>query len=92
VPGDPVLQVKDRDVATTGEYRGHRRMTLTYAAIDRARTLLWLVPGETKAAMVPRLLAADASIPAGRVSQQRAVVVTDRAAAKNLQRQDLKPR
>ena len=30
VPGDPVLEVTDRDVAATGAYQGHRRMTLTY--------------------------------------------------------------
>ena len=30
VPGDPVLDVRDRPVAVVGDYRGHRRMTLTY--------------------------------------------------------------
>ena len=38
VPGDPVLEVDDRDVALTGIYMGRRRMTLTYPALDaRAR-------------------------------------------------------
>ncbi|MGZ4150605.1 MAG: 6-phosphogluconolactonase, partial [Actinomycetota bacterium] len=46
VPGDPVLEVDDRDVALTGAYRGRRRMTLTYRALDRAREALWLVTGE----------------------------------------------
>ena len=36
VPGDPVLEVADRDVALTGPYRGRPRMTLTYPALDRA--------------------------------------------------------
>ena len=30
VPGDPVLDVTDADVALTGVYQGRRRMTLTY--------------------------------------------------------------
>src|SRR5262249_19256396 len=30
VPNDPVLEVNDRDVALTGIYQNHRRMTLTY--------------------------------------------------------------
>src|SRR5262249_37278891 len=30
VPGDPVLDVTDADVAPTGIYQGRRRMTLTY--------------------------------------------------------------
>ena len=48
VPGDPVLDVTDRDVAVTGEYQGRRRMTLTYPVLDRAAQILWLVTGEDK--------------------------------------------
>ncbi len=36
VPGDPVLEVMDADVAITGAYQGRRRLTLTYPALDRA--------------------------------------------------------
>jgi 6-phosphogluconolactonase len=81
VPGDPVLDVADRDVALTGVYLQRRRMTLTYRMLDRSRRILWLVTGADKAAMLPRLLAADRSIPAGRVDQARALVLADRAAA-----------
>lgn len=81
VPGDPVLDVTDADVAVTGVYQGRRRMTLTYPALDRARKILWLVTGEDKAAMLQRLVRADRSIPAGRVSQKAALVLADRAAA-----------
>ena len=81
VPGDPVLEVADRDVALTGVYRGRRRMTLTYPALDRARRVLWVVTGADKAAMLSRLRAADPSIPAGRVRQERALLLADRAAA-----------
>ena len=81
VPDDPVLDVTDRDVAVTGEYRGLRRMTLTYRVLDRSRRVLWLIDGEDKAPMVPRLMAGDASIPAGRVATAEQLVVVDAAAA-----------
>jgi 6-phosphogluconolactonase len=81
VPDDPVLNVTDRDVALTGTYMKLRRMTLTYPMLNRSRRILWLVTGAEKVAMLPRLLAADASIPAGRVQQQRSLVLADRAAA-----------
>jgi 6-phosphogluconolactonase len=81
VPGDPVLEVTDRDVAVTGEYQGRRRMTLTYPAIDRARRILWLVTGDDKMDALRRLRDGDESIPAGRVSRVDALVVADAAAA-----------
>lgn len=81
VPGDTVLDVSDADVALTGGYQARRRMTLTYPVLDRARQLLWLVTGADKATMLTRLLAADPSIPAGRVHQGRALVLADRAAS-----------
>src|SRR5262249_14296456 len=82
VPADPVLAVTDRDVALTGTiYQGHRRMTLTYPTLDRSRRILWVVTGAEKVTMLPRLLAGDHDIPAGRVRQDRAVVLADRAAA-----------
>ena len=84
VPGDPVQDVTDADVALTGVYQGRRRMTLTYPAINRARRILWLVTGAEKARLLVRLRAADASIPGGRVRQVRALVLADRAAASGL--------
>jgi 6-phosphogluconolactonase len=81
VPGDPVLHVADRDVSLTGVYMGRRRMTLTYPVLNRARHILWLVTGLDKAAMLSRLRAADESIPAGRVRQESALILADRAAA-----------
>ena len=85
VPGDSVLDVDDADVAaTSAPYQGRRRMTLTFPALDRARTVLWLLTGAGKAEMLRRLCDGDASIPAGRVSQKRAVVFADRDAAASL--------
>ncbi|HET7928973.1 MAG TPA: 6-phosphogluconolactonase [Actinomycetota bacterium] len=81
VPGDPVLDVIDRDVVVTGEYRGLRRMTVTYPVLDRASRALWLITGSDKAPMVPRLLAGDRSIPSGRVGTKEQLVVVDAPAA-----------
>jgi 6-phosphogluconolactonase len=84
VPGDPVLDVTDRDVALTGVYQGRRRMTLTYPVLNRARRVLWLVTGGSKADMLVRLRDGDPTIPAGRVRQELATVLADRAAAARL--------
>ena len=81
VPGDAALDVSDADVSLTGVYQARRRVTLTYPLFNRARKVLWLVTGADKAPMLPRLLAADPSIPAGRVCQGRALVLADRAAS-----------
>jgi len=81
VPGDAVLDVTDADVALTGVYQGRRRMTLTYPIINRSRRILWLVTGMGKAGILSRLVAADESITAGRVRQDQALVLADRAAA-----------
>jgi len=81
VPGDAVLNVTDADVALTGVYQGRRRMTLTFPALDRARRVLWVVTGTEKTEMLQRLLEGDASILAGRVRREQAVVLADRAAA-----------
>jgi 6-phosphogluconolactonase len=80
VPGDPVLDVTDADVALTGLYQGRRRMTLTYPVLNRSRRILWLVTGGEKGEMLARLCAGDESIPAGRISRPQAVVLADHGA------------
>ncbi len=81
LPGDAALDVTGADVALTAPYKGHRRMTLTYPLINRARRVLWLATGAEKRAMVARLLAGDTSIPAGRVAQHNALLLVDQGAA-----------
>jgi 6-phosphogluconolactonase len=83
VPNDSALNVADRAVAVTGVYMNRQRMTLTYPLLNRSRRVLWLVTGAEKAAMLKRLLAADPSIPAGRVRQDAAFVLADRAASES---------
>ncbi len=81
VPGDPVLDVTGADVALTEIYQGRRRMTLTYPVLNRSRRIVWLVTGGEKAEMLARLCRGDRSIPAGRISQERALVLADHEAA-----------
>jgi 6-phosphogluconolactonase len=84
VPGDPVLDVTGADVAITGPYQGRRRMTLTYPMLNRSRRIVWLVTGAEKADMLVRLHRGDRSIPAGRISQEQALVLADHEAAARL--------
>jgi 6-phosphogluconolactonase len=85
VPGDAVLEVRDRRVAVTaGSYQGVRRMTLTYPELARTRRLLWIVTGESKRDPLAKLLARDPSIPAGRVEFRDSLILCDRAAGAEL--------
>ena len=85
VPGDAVLEVADAWVAlTAGLYQGCRRMTLNYPVLDQASAVLWLVAGAEKVDALRRLQRRDPTIPAGRVRQDLAIVVADRAAAADL--------
>jgi 6-phosphogluconolactonase len=81
VPGDRVMEVADKDVALSGIYLGRRRMTLTYPMLNRSRRILWLVTGGDKAEMLKRLCKGDPTIPAGRISQEHAIVIADIEAA-----------
>jgi len=84
VPEDSVLRVTKRAVALSGPYQNRMRMTLTYPVLNRARQILWLATGDGKVEMLPRLMAGDHCIPAGRVNPDRAVIFADRAATAKL--------
>jgi 6-phosphogluconolactonase len=84
VPGDPVLNITDRDVAITGVYQGRRRMTLTYPILNRARRILWIVTGTDKAAALARLREGDPTIPAGRIQRHNALLFAAQPAAGQL--------
>ncbi len=90
VPGDPVLNVIGADVAISGPYQGHRRMTLTFPILNRAEALIWLVTGDTKAEVLRRLISGDTNFPAGRVGRDRAVIVVDKPAARLLRANDVR--
>jgi 6-phosphogluconolactonase len=86
VPGDPVLAVTDAWVGITGAYQQHRRMTLTYPVLNRARRVLFVVTGAEKADALLRLSRHDPTIPAGRIANADVTVLADRAAAARLDR------
>lgn len=86
VPDDPVLEVRDRDVAITSEYQGRRRMTLTYPALECARRILFLVAGHDKAEALRALRAGDPRIPAGRLRSDRIEVLADTGAATGMEK------
>jgi 6-phosphogluconolactonase len=81
LPGDPVLEVTNRDVAVTEVHEQRRRMTLTYPALNRSRQILWIVTGSEKQKALAQLRAGDLAIPASRVSRDHALLLTDHAAA-----------
>jgi 6-phosphogluconolactonase len=80
VPGDPLLDAAEGDVAVSAEYQGTRRMTLTLNALSRARQRVWLVTGAEKAPRLKDLIEGTAVMPANRVERRGTLVVADRAA------------
>lgn len=58
----------------------HRRMTLTYAGISRARLVIFTVEGEAKRQAMEAVYAGE-DLPAARVSAGRILWLVDRAAA-----------
>jgi 6-phosphogluconolactonase len=62
----------------------HRRMTLTYAGIARARLVLVTVVGEAKREALQRVAAGDPTAPASAVRAERVVFLADHAAAGDL--------
>src|SRR5262249_52307157 len=61
-PGSPLLTDTARDVAVSEPQLGRRRMTLTLAALNRARRILWIVTGDDKRAALAGLVAGDAAV------------------------------
>lgn len=80
IPDDPVLTADDDQVRITGEYQGRRRMTLTFPTINRSRSIVWMVSGESKQSALQGMLTGDRSLPASSVRRD-AVVFADSAAA-----------
>ncbi len=80
-PGDPVIDVRDVDVALTQPYRGRVRMTLTVPAVNRARDVMFLAAGAGKSEMVKRLVARDPGIPSSHVRADATLLVDHEAAS-----------
>jgi len=61
----------------------HRRMTLTFAGIARARLVIVTVAGEAKREALARVMAGE-PVPASRIAADQVVWLVDRAAAGDL--------
>ena len=82
LPGQPVLNTRDRWVAAVPQGRDEPRITLTYPALESSRTTLFLVSGADKKDALARARAGDASLPAGALKPQGEVIwLVDKAAA-----------
>ncbi len=82
VPRDPLVNELRDYIGITGSYRGTRRISMTRPMLDRARLVVWLVSGASKAEPLGRLLSGDMSIPAGLVRPAHSVVLADADAAR----------
>lgn len=91
VPGDALLGSTRGEVGVSGVYQGTRRLTLTFAPLNRARCVLWLVTGAAKAPALLKLVEGDEEIPAARVARDQATVVADAAAASLLKGDAARP-
>ena len=80
-PNSPALDVVDSDVIETGDdLHPHRRMTLTFPAINRARLAVFTITGAKKRDMFERVQSGD-DLPAGKVDSERVVWIVDRSVA-----------
>ena len=68
-PGDPVLDVTDRDVAISKLYNGFVCMTLTVPCVNRARHRVFLITGGDKEDAIGHL-ASGGDIPAARFTTE----------------------
>jgi 6-phosphogluconolactonase len=75
-PGDTVVEAPEA-VAVVGPYHGRLRMTITPAAVAKARRVVFLVTGAAKHEALVGLLVGDTAVPAARVPLADAVIYCD---------------
>ena len=82
LPGDPVLDERNRWVAVVAHGRPEIRITMTYPAIESSRRVAFLVAGREKASILRAIRAGDSQVPAARVRPIGEIFwFVDRAAA-----------
>lgn len=82
LPGEPVLQERERWVAAVSHGRPEVRITMTYPVIESSRRVAFLVAGREKAAIFKMIRAGDSEVPAARVEPVGELFwFVDRAAA-----------
>jgi len=81
IPGQPILDERNRWVAAVAEGRPETRISLTYPAIESSAKIAFLATGSEKAKAVQLARAGDSSVPAGRIRTNAEVIwFVDRAA------------
>jgi 6-phosphogluconolactonase len=82
LPGEPVLDERERWVAAVAHGRPEIRITMTYPAIESSRHVAFLVAGREKAATLAAIRAGGSELPAARVRPiGKLLWFVDRAAA-----------
>ena len=82
LPGEPVLQERNRWVAAVPKGREEERITLTYPALDSSSVVAFLVAGEGKREILDKILSGGANVPAAYIRPVGEVIwFADRAAA-----------
>jgi 6-phosphogluconolactonase len=82
IPGEPVLQERERWVAAVAHGRPETRITLTYPAIESSRHIAFLVSGAAKHDILKKVRAQSADVPAARLRPRGDLsFLADRAAA-----------
>jgi 6-phosphogluconolactonase len=82
LPGDPVLEERERWVAVVSHGRPEIRITMTYPVIESSRRVAFLVTGREKAAILHAIRAGGSRVPAARVRPVGELIwFVDRAAA-----------
>lgn len=80
VPGDPVCEVTDTDIALTSQYKGRVRLTMTRPILERGREQLWLIAGANKQDAMKLFCNGEKTIPANLFDHSTAIVMCDNAA------------
>jgi 6-phosphogluconolactonase len=82
LPGEPVLEERQRWVAAVSHGRPEVRLTLTYPPIESSRHVAFLVTGNAKAAVLKTIRAGGSVLPAARVHPAGELIwFADQAAA-----------
>jgi 6-phosphogluconolactonase len=67
LPGEPVLNERDRWVAAVSQGRPEVRITMTYPVIESSRRVAFLVAGREKAEIFSAIRTGNSQVPAARV-------------------------
>ena len=82
LPGEPVLEERERWVAAVSHGRPNTRITLTYPTIESSRRVAFLVSGKEKAPVLKDVWSGTSRVPAARLRPVGEVIwFVDQAAA-----------